>query len=105
AGSSLLSRPSVWWMIAALVIISLAELCVNVVGLQFAYEQAPPQAKSRVMALFLLTVFAGDSLAGLAVGPDYGHLPEWQFFGARAVRVVAGLPAFRPAAGRFRATS
>lgn len=57
-------KPSVWWMIGATFVITLAELCISVVGLEFAYTRALPGTKSTVTAAFLLTVTVGDTLGG-----------------------------------------
>lgn len=57
-------KVSVWLMILAVFVITLAELCVSVVGLEFAYTQALPGTKSTVTAAFLFTVFVGDFIGG-----------------------------------------
>src|SRR5207244_3330711 len=43
---------SVWWVILATFIITLAELCISPVGMEFAYRQAAPGTKSIVTAAF-----------------------------------------------------
>ena len=53
-------RPSVGWQIGAYVIITAAEIMVAIVGLEFAYTQAPKAMKSWVMALFWLSVWGGN---------------------------------------------
>ena len=53
-------RPSIGWQIGAFVIITAAEIMVAVVGLEFAYTQAPRAMKSWVMSLFLLAVWGGN---------------------------------------------
>jgi len=53
-------RPSVGWQILAFVIITAAEVMVSIVGLEFAYTQAPRSMKSWVMSLFWLSVFLGN---------------------------------------------
>ncbi len=53
-------RPSVGWQILAYVIITASEVLVAIVGLEFAYTQAPRAMKSWVMALFWLSVWGGN---------------------------------------------
>ena len=53
-------RPSVGWQIGAYVIITAAEIMVAIVGLEFAYTQAPKAMKSWVMSLFWLSVWGGN---------------------------------------------
>ena len=53
-------RPSIGWQILAFVIITAAEILVAVVGLEFAYTQAPRAMKSWVMSLFWLAVWGGN---------------------------------------------
>lgn len=55
-------RPSVGWQILAFALITAAEIMVSIVGLEFAYTQAPKALKSMVMALFWLSVAMGNIL-------------------------------------------
>ena len=58
------AKVSVWWLMIATFVITLSELCISVVGLEFAYKQAAPGTKSTVTAAFLFTVFIGDFAGG-----------------------------------------
>lgn len=53
-------RPSIGWQILAYFLITAAEIMVSIVGLEFAYTQAPKAMKSWVMALFWLSVWGGN---------------------------------------------
>ena len=55
-------RPSIGWQILAFVLITASEVMVSIVGLEFAYTQAPKAMKSWVMALFWLSVALGNKL-------------------------------------------
>ncbi|MCS6976688.1 MAG: oligopeptide:H+ symporter [Gemmatales bacterium] len=55
-------KPSVLWQIVAYVIITIAEVCISVTGLELAYVAAPRTMKSFVTACWLLTVFLGNLL-------------------------------------------
>ncbi|MCW1915957.1 POT family MFS transporter [Luteolibacter sp. GHJ8] len=52
--------PSVRWQIACFIIITASEVMVSIVGLEFAYTQAPKTMKSWVVALFYMAVWAGN---------------------------------------------
>ena len=56
--------PNIGWQLLAYVIITAAEVMVSITGLEFSYRQAPPQMKSFVMSLFLLTVALGNVFTG-----------------------------------------
>jgi POT family proton-dependent oligopeptide transporter len=56
-------RPTAWWQIFAYVLITAAEVMVSVVGLEFSYTQAPRKMKSVIMALWYLSVSAGNFFA------------------------------------------
>ena len=56
--------PNIGWQLLAYVIITAAEVMVSITGLEFSYRQAPPQMKSFVMSLFLLTVAVGNVFTG-----------------------------------------
>lgn len=53
-------RPSIGWQVIAYVLITAAEVMVAIVGLEFAYTQAPRAMKSWVMGLFWLSVWGGN---------------------------------------------
>ena len=76
---------SVWFQVLAFAMLTYAELCVSMVGLEFAYEQALPGTKSVVTAVFFLTIFVGDSLGALVVD-YYDHpLSPTNYFGIQTV--------------------
>ena len=93
-------RVSVWWEIAATFVITLGELCISVVGLEFAFRRGGAGAKSAVTAAFLLTVFVGDSFGGV-FDQLYERLAPGPYFALQAAIVAAGAIAFRSVASRF----
>jgi POT family proton-dependent oligopeptide transporter len=94
-------KVSVWWVIGATFVITLAELCVSVVGMEFAYRQAAPGTKSLITAAFWMTVFVGDSIA-LPISPLYEkQLKPPAYFGLEAVVMTLAALAFIPISRRF----
>jgi len=79
-------RVSVWFEVVAIFVMTLAELCVSVVGLEFAYTQAMPGTKSTVTAVFWLTVTAGDFAGGF-----FDHLYDDQLSPGSYFAVQAGI--------------
>jgi POT family proton-dependent oligopeptide transporter len=85
-------RPSIGWQILAYVIITASEIMVSIVGLEFAYTQAPKAMKSWVMSLFWLSVWGGNQFTAqvnhFIDTPSAGQLqferatlalpPDWQ---------------------------
>jgi POT family proton-dependent oligopeptide transporter len=58
-------RPNIGWQILAYFVITLSEVFVSITCLEFSYTQAPKSLKSLVMALFFLSVAAGNLFVSL----------------------------------------
>ena len=58
-------RPNIGWQIPAYALLSAAEVMVSITALEFSYTQAPKHMKSIVMALYLLSVSAGNAFTAL----------------------------------------
>lgn len=92
---------SVWWVVLATTVITLSELCVSVVGLEFAFTQASEQTHSTVTAAFLMTVFVGDSIGGFFIDRFYEPWGPGPFFLAQTFIMVAVAIAFHFVARHF----
>jgi POT family proton-dependent oligopeptide transporter len=57
-------RVSILWEFFAYVAMTCAELCISVIGLQLAFEEAPDHMKSVITGIFLATVAAGNFING-----------------------------------------
>lgn len=93
--------PSVGWQLLAYVVMTAAEILVSITCLEFSYTQAPPQMKSFVMSLSLLSVSLGNLFTALvnafsqdAAGNSLlaGASYYWFFCGCMAVATVLLLP-------------
>ena len=85
---------------AAYVVITIAETCISVVGLELAYTAAPIHMKSFVTACWLLTIFAGNMLA-MPVTWLYGKMSPGQYFSLLTLMMLAVTVIFVPVASRF----
>jgi POT family proton-dependent oligopeptide transporter len=93
---------SVWWVVLANFVITLAELCISPVGLEFAYRQAAPGTKSIVTAAFWMMVFVGDSI-GLTLAPFYeNRLMPGAYFGVLALIMTVTALLFVPISRKLR---
>ena len=101
-GTRLSARwPSVGWQLLAYVVITAAEILVSITCLEFSYTQAPPQMKSFIMSLYLLSVSLGNLFTALvntvtqdAAGHSLlsGAAYYWFFCGCMAAATVLLLP-------------
>lgn len=53
-------RPSIIWQVWAYALLTASEVMVSIVGLEFAYTQAPKRMKSMIMSFFLFSVAFGN---------------------------------------------
>jgi POT family proton-dependent oligopeptide transporter len=56
---------SMWWQILAYGVLTAGEVMVSITALEFSYRQAPLRMKSFIMALYLLSVSAGNLLTAV----------------------------------------
>lgn len=93
--------PTVGWQLLAYIVITAAEVLVSITCLEFSYTQAPPQMKSLVMSLYLLSVSLGNfftamvnSLTKDASGHSVltGENYYWFFTGCMAAATLLLVP-------------
>jgi POT family proton-dependent oligopeptide transporter len=58
-------RPNIAWQLPAFALLTAGEVMVSITALEFAYTQAPRPMKSVVMALYLLSISAGNAFTAL----------------------------------------
>src|SRR5207249_6911653 len=78
-------KPSINWQLLGYAILTLGEAMVSITGLEFSYTQAPNSMKSSIMALWLLTVSAGEFFVGKVNAWDLNadgtrKLTDYQYF-------------------------
>jgi dipeptide/tripeptide permease len=100
------AKVSVLWEIVAYVIITVAEICISVVGLELAFTAAPKTMKSFVTACWLLTVFLGNLITiPLARFKLYQELGPGPFFAGIAVTMIVIAVIFLGIGRRFQRQS
>lgn len=101
-------RVSVLWEVVPYLLITVAEICISVVGLELAFSAAPATMKSFVTACWLLTVFFGNILNSF-ITPLYDAEIPWlgvalspgPYFGLFALLMVPVTLAFVLMSRRF----
>jgi proton-dependent oligopeptide transporter, POT family len=93
-------KVSVLWECAAYVVITIAEICISVVGLELAFTAAPKHMKGFVTACWLFTVFLGNVL-DMAIARFYSDFGPAIYFSALTLMMVVVTVAFAIVASRF----
>jgi POT family proton-dependent oligopeptide transporter len=78
-GGAAFGPVSAWWLLLATFVITLAELCISVVGLELAFRRAAPGTRSAVTGAFLATTFIGDLFGGM-FAQLYGRVSPGVYF-------------------------
>jgi dipeptide/tripeptide permease len=101
-------RVSIWWQIIPYIMITAAEICISVVGLELAFTAAPKNMKSFITGCWFLAVFLGD-IINAQITPLYNNfvpltkfkLTPGIFFGLLALLMVPVTIAFILVSKRF----
>jgi proton-dependent oligopeptide transporter, POT family len=94
------AKVSILWEVGAYILITMAELCISVIGLQLAFEEAPEHMKSMITGIWLCTVFLGDVLAGW-FSRIYTQTTPASFFGIMTIMIATVSIAFYYVGRRF----
>ncbi len=84
-------KVSLWWIVAAYILLTLAELCTLMIALQFANDEAPAHMKARMTSFLMLTIFLGAFLAGF-FSQFYPEMAPANYFGRMTlVMIIASI--------------
>ena len=74
--------PNIGWQLLAYTLLTASEIMVSITCLEFSYTQAPREMKSVIMAIFLLSISAGNLLTALVnwLYPKLTGPPYYWFF-------------------------
>lgn len=95
------AKVSILWQLGAYILITAAELCISVIGLQLAFEEAPDHMKSLITGVWLFTVFLGDTLAGW-FSRIYTETSPGNYFSGMTVMIALVTVAFYFVGRRFQ---
>ena len=87
--------PNVAWQLLAYVLLTAAEILVSITCLEFSYTQSPRKMKSFIMAIFLLSISAGNLLTSLVhwLNPDLkGAAYYWWYAAVMAIAATLFIP-------------
>ncbi|EJW78617.1 POT family protein, partial [Wuchereria bancrofti] len=71
---------NILWQLPQFFVITVGEVLFSVTGLEFSYSQAPPNMKSVLQAIWLMTVFLGNVIDMLISGSHIVAEPATEFF-------------------------
>lgn len=104
-------RVSILWQVIPYLLITIAEICISVVGLELAFAAAPATMKSFVTACWLSVVFLANVLINAQLTPFYNtvilpgslniYMSPGLYFGLFAAAMVPVTLAFALIARRF----
>lgn len=72
-------RVSVWWLVAAYLVIALGEVCLSPMGLSLVNRVAPPRSRGLMMGAWFVSLSAGGYLSG-TLGAYWSRMPHSRFF-------------------------
>ncbi len=81
------SKVSIMWEVGAYILLTMAELCISVIGLQLAFEEAPDRMKSVITGIWLFTVFLGDMLVAW-FARIYTRMNPGSYFGIMTIMII-----------------
>jgi len=92
---------TVWWLVLAYVVITVAEVLISMTGLELAYTAAPKSMTSFVTACWLLTVSLANVLVNAPVTRLYTKMQPMAYFTMLTVTMAVVSVAFVFVARRF----
>lgn len=87
-------KVSLWWIVLAFVLLTLAEVLISVTGLELAFVVSPANMKGFVTALWLLTVGLANLVINAPVGRLYATMPPGPYFALLSGMTVAIIVVF-----------
>src|SRR5262249_53575617 len=92
---------TVWWLVFAYTMITIAEVLISVTGLELAYTAAPKSMTGMVTACWLLTVGLANLLINAPVTRLYARMQPMSYFGMLSATLLIVSVAFLFMARRF----
>lgn len=96
-------RVSLWWIVLAFVLLTIAEVLISVTGLELAFVVSPLSTKGFITALWLLTVGIANLFINAPVGRLYATMTPGSYFAMLSAMTVGVIVAFYFVSKRFNA--
>ena len=93
---------SLAWQIPQITILTVAEILLNVTGLEFAYSQAPESMQALILAVYLCTTAVGDGFGSLLFATVFRDLNPAVTMVTCAVCMLLNLALFSRVARRWK---
>jgi proton-dependent oligopeptide transporter, POT family len=93
---------SVVWQVPQITVLTIAEILLNVTGLEFAYSQAPANMQTFILSLYLFMTAIGDGLGALLYGSIFEHLSSTTAMLLCAVFMIFNMFCFGLVARRWK---
>ncbi len=93
---------SLAWQIPQITILTVAEILLNVTGLEFAYSQAPSNMQAIILATFLFMTAIGDGLGALLFATVFANLNSVVSMTICAVCMLINMVFFSRVARRWK---
>jgi dipeptide/tripeptide permease len=90
------------WQIIQITLLAMAEILLNVTGLEFAYAQAPPNTQASILALYLLMTALGNGLGAVLYAGVFSHCNLATAMILCALAMLVNLGLFSIVAGRWK---
>ena len=97
-------KVSMWWMVAAYVVLTIGELLISVTGLELAFVVSPPSMRGFVTGVWLLMVWAGNLFVNAPITRLYPLMTPANYFGMLAGMVLVTGVIYAFIARKFEAT-
>ena len=94
-------KVSILWQVGAYFLLTSAEICISVVGLELAYAAAPQHMKSVVTACWLLCVSIANLCINAPITALYDRMPPGWYFTMLTGMMVPVIGIFAVVAARF----
>ena len=93
---------SVAWQVPQITVLTIAEILLNVTGLEFAYTHAPANMQAFILSLYLFMTAIGNGLAALLYGSIFAHLSSTTSMLICAIAMILNMACFAAVARRWK---
>jgi dipeptide/tripeptide permease len=93
---------SVAWQVPQITVLTMAEILLNVTGLEFAYSHAPANMQAFILSLYLFMTAIGNGLGALLYGSIFAHLSSTTAMLICAIAMLLNMACFAAVARTWK---